>query len=96
MGKLLFGVMLVKAPRMMAGITLGGIGLLALAFVGYEHAAAMIGGMAMTLLFLSMALGFVCWAVRLGIRIFQFVVLTALRSAVVAKRIARRVNHASF
>jgi hypothetical protein len=97
MGKVLFGVMLVKAPRTTAAVTAGVVGLLGLGLAGFDQAAALIGGMALTLLFVGVALAFV---ISIGgglVRLFQAVVLTVLGIAVAVKRRSRgRIDHAAF
>lgn len=97
MGKVLFGVMLVKAPRAVSTVTVSVIGLLALGLAGFSEAAALIGGMALTLLFVGVALAFV---ISIGgglVRLFQAVVLTVLGIAVAVKRRSRRrIDHAAY
>jgi hypothetical protein len=97
MGRVLFGVMLVKAPRAVAVVTVSVVGLLALGLGGFAQAAALIGGMALTLLFVGVALAFV---ISIGgglVRLFQVVVLTVLGLAVAVKRRSRgRIDHAAF
>jgi hypothetical protein len=96
MGKVLFGVMLVKAPRAVAVVTVSVVGLLALG-LGFPQAAALIGGMALTLLFVGVALAFL---ISIGgglVRLLQVVVLTVLGIAVAVKRLSRRrIDHAAF
>ena len=97
MGRILIGVMLVKAPRAVAVVTVSVVGLLALGLGGFPQAAAMLGGVALTLLFVGVALALL---ISIGgglVQLFQFVVLTALRIAVGVKRVSRRrIDHAAL
>ena len=97
MGRVLFGVMLVKAPRAVAVVTVSVVGLLALGLGGFAQAAALIGGMALTLLFVGVALAFLISIGGVLVRLLQAVVLTLLGIAVAVKRRSRgRIDHAAF
>ena len=97
MGRILLGVMLVKAPRTTAAVAAGVVGLLGLGLAGLDQVAAVLGGMALTLLFVGVALAFLISIGSALVRLFQFVVLTTLRIAVGVKRVSRRrIDHAAF
>ena len=97
MGKVLFGVMLVKAPRAVSTVTVSVIGLLALGLAGFSEAAALIGGVALTLLFVGVALAFLIAIGGSLVRVLQAIVLTTLGIAVAMKRRSRRrIDHAAF
>ncbi|MGF7212633.1 lysylphosphatidylglycerol synthetase-like protein (DUF2156 family) [Skermanella aerolata] len=97
MGKVLFGVMLVKAPRAVSTVTVSVIGLLALGLAGFSEAAALIGGVALTVLFVGVALAFLIAIGGSLVRVLQAIVLTTLGIAVAMKRRSRRrIDNAAF
>jgi hypothetical protein len=97
MGRILLGVVLVKAPQAVAVVTVSVVGLLALGLAGFTQAAAMLGGVALTLLFVGVALALLILIGGVLVQLFQVVVLTALRIAVSLKRVSRRrIDHAAL